>query len=72
MLYTFQLMYCLVSLISYTLTFLSAFDFCHSSSMFVRAFSYFTQELLPVILIEENILRYISKILRYFLSENIS
>lgn len=45
-------MYCLVSLISCTLTFLSVFDFCHSSSTFVCAFSYFTQELLPVILIE--------------------
>lgn len=52
MLCTLHLMDCLVSLISYTLTFLSVFDFCHSSSMFVCSYSYFTQELLPVILIE--------------------
>lgn len=52
MLYTLQLMYCLVSLISYTLTFSAVFDFCHSSSTCERAFSYFTSEFLPVILID--------------------
>lgn len=45
-------MYCLVSLISYTLTFSAVFDFCHSSSTCERAFSYFTPEFLPVILID--------------------
>lgn len=51
MLYTLQLMYCLVLLISYTLTFLAVFDFNHSSSS-QWVFSYFTLHFLPVVLIK--------------------